>query len=161
METVLGIDPGSRVTGYGIVAYTKGTLHYVTSGYIQVFDLSMPQRLSRIYAELSAVMQQYRPRSAAIEKIFMHENPGSALKLGQARGVAIVATGLDDIAEYSATQVKQAVVGYGNASKLQVQAMIQILLNPQKKLQADEADALAVAICHTHSCAYTSKVVEI
>ena len=151
---ILGIDPGSRVTGYGLIQLKESQQHYLSSGCIRsCLDLSFANRLQEIYAGISEIVAKYQPQEVAIEQIFMHINPGAALKLGQARGAAMVAasqTGLS-IAEYSARQIKQAVVGYGAATKQQVQHMVCYLLKLAGKPQADAADALAVALCHANS----------
>lgn len=147
---IIGIDPGSRITGYGVIRLEGNQSYHVTSGCIQVTAENVSMRLLQIFTRLQEIIQQYQPQEAAIEQIFMHQNPGSALKLGQARGAAMVALGMP-VAEYSARQVKQAVVGFGAAKKEQVQHMVKRLLNLSGKLQADTADALAVALCHAHS----------
>lgn len=149
MPIIIGIDPGSRTTGYGIIRAEKNQNIYVSSGSFSLSSESnVHNRLQKIYLSIQEVIQLYQPDEASIEQIFMHENPGSALKLGQARGAAIVALTMP-IAEYSARQVKQSVVGYGAAKKDQVQHMVKRLLNYSGKLQADEADALAIALCHS------------
>lgn len=148
---ILGIDPGSRITGYGIIKITGTKPAYVASGCIRIGEHPLNKRLQYIYTGLSEIIQSYQPHEAAIEQIFMHQNAGSALKLGQARGAAIVAVAERPLAEYSARQIKQSVVGYGAARKEQVQQMVQVLLNLSGVPQADAADALAVAICHAHS----------
>jgi crossover junction endodeoxyribonuclease RuvC len=153
LTIILGIDPGSRITGYGIISSEGSKHHYLASGCVRVQTGSVSERLQQIFSGLQEVISEYRPAESAIEQIFMHQNAGSALKLGQARGVAIVAAahaGLS-IAEYSARQVKQAVVGYGAAKKDQVQHMVKILLNLSGTPQADAADALAIALCHAQS----------
>ncbi len=150
MTVIIGIDPGSRITGYGVIAWREGQSHYIDSGCLRLGLAEMHTRLSDIYTGIRTVIERYQPTEAAIEQIFMHQNPGGALKLGQARGVAIVALGLP-IAEYSARQVKQSVVGYGAAEKSQVQHMVKQLLRLSGKLQADAADALAIALCHAHA----------
>jgi crossover junction endodeoxyribonuclease RuvC len=126
---------------------------YITSGIVKADQENFPQRLRTIFIGLQSIMQEYQPTELAIEQVFMHENANSAIKLGQARGVAIAATFAHDLEvyEYSAKQIKQAVVGYGNAAKEQIQAMVQRLLNLSAPPQADAADALACAICHFHS----------
>ncbi len=150
MTIIIGIDPGSRRTGYGVIR-VEGNRHiYLTSGYLDVIKHAASERLRRIFLGLQEIIQTYQPHEAAIEQIFMHENPNSALKLGQARGAAIVAFNIP-VAEYSARQVKKSVVGHGAASKEQVQFMVQRLLNLSGKLQQDSADALAVALCHAHA----------
>lgn len=150
MPIIIGIDPGSRITGYGIIRYEGNQNFYLDSGCIRITAENPGERLQQIYSGVKDIVQQHQPHEAAIEQIFMHQNPGSALKLGQARGAAIVALGLP-IAEYSARQVKQSVVGYGAANKEQVQHMVKRLLNLSEPLQADAADALAIALCHAHT----------
>ncbi|HTM05911.1 MAG TPA: crossover junction endodeoxyribonuclease RuvC [Patescibacteria group bacterium] len=147
---IIGIDPGSRITGYGIIRLLGNQSHHIASGCIRITADNVSTRLLQIFTGLQSIIQQYQPMEAAIEQVFMHQNPGSALKLGQARGAAMVALAMP-VAEYSARQVKQSVVGYGAAKKEQVQHMVNRLLNLSGKLQADTADALAVALCHAHS----------
>lgn len=150
MTVIIGIDPGSRRTGYGVIQ-VKGNHHlHIASGYLDVSSYPLAERLRRIYLGLKEVMQSYQPDEAAIEEVFMSENPNSAIKLGQARGAAIVALTVP-VAEYSAREVKKSVVGHGAAKKEQVQYMVQRLLNLKEGLQADTADALAVALCHAHA----------
>ena len=149
---ILGIDPGSRLTGYGVIDTTATGFRYVASGSIKVLGDYFPDRLKQIFDGIITVVQLYHPDCAAIEQVFMHKNADSALKLGQARGAAICAaqsTNLS-VAEYAARQVKQALVGKGSADKLQVQHMVKILLNVQGQMQIDASDALGVAICHAH-----------
>lgn len=150
MTVIIGIDPGSRRTGYGIIRLEGNRHIYIASGHLNVADYPSCERLRQIFLGLQQIIANYQPHEAAIEQIFMHENPGSALKLGQARGAAIVALHMP-VAEYSARQVKQSVVGTGAANKAQVQFMVQRLLNLTGKIQADAADALAVALCHAHA----------
>lgn len=150
MTIIIGIDPGSRRTGYGVIEL-KGNRHvYLTSGHIDLTSYPTHQRLRQIFLGIQEIISVYHPLEAAIEQVFMHENPGSALKLGQARGAAMVALDLP-VAEYSARQVKKSVVGHGAAGKDQVQYMVQRLLNLSVNLQADAADALAVALCHAYA----------
>lgn len=157
---VLGIDPGSRITGYGIVEQSGNRLVHVDNGAIFTDNATdFPGRLLRIFDGLSSVIAQYRPDEVAVENIFFSTNAQSALKLGQARGAAIVAAvhaGLP-VAEYTALQVKQAVVGQGRAEKGQVQKMLKALLSLPEIAQADASDALAVAICHINSHELTLK----
>jgi len=152
MTIILGIDPGSRITGYGVIrAHAQGA-HYIASGCIRSGSANLPERLASIFTGISEIIEQYQPVTLGIERVFMAHNADSALKLGQARGAAIVAAaqaGLE-VAEYSATQIKQAVVGSGAASKQQVQIMLTHLLNLSACPQADAADALAAALCHAH-----------
>ena len=150
MTVIIGIDPGSRRTGYGIIRLDGNRHVYVTSGYINLLSYPAAEKLRQIYLSLQQIIETYRPHEAAIEQIFMHDNPNSALKLGQARGAAIVALNMP-VAEYSAREVKKSVVGHGAAKKEQVQFMIARLLNLQGSLQPDAADALAVALCHAQS----------
>lgn len=150
MTIIIGIDPGSRLTGYGVIRCEGNQSFYLTSGCLIISGDNPGIRLQQIFSGIREIIQSFKPNEAAIEQIFMHQNPGSALKLGQARGAAIVALDMP-IAEYSARQVKQSVVGYGAAKKEQVQHMVQRILNIAEKLQADAADALAIALCHAHS----------
>lgn len=149
---IIGIDPGSRVMGYGILD-TDGFRHnYVASGFIKVKGEALPEKLGVIFREVSAVIEQWQPESMAIEQVFMSRNADSALKLGQARGAAICAGVQANLSvdEYAARVIKKAVVGSGSAAKEQVQHMMQKLLGLEEKLQADEADALAIAMCHAN-----------
>lgn len=150
MTIIIGIDPGSRFTGYGVISWEKNQSHYVDSGCLSIASYSLSERLQKIFVGLQAIVQLHQPDEAAIEQVFIHQNPGSALKLGQARGAAMVALGAT-ISEYSARQIKQSVVGYGAAGKAQVQHMVKRLLNISIDLKADAADALAVALCHAHT----------
>lgn len=147
---ILGIDPGSRIMGYGIIEQHNVQPKYVTSGCIKVAALSWPERLKQIYQDITHIISEFRPQQVAIEEVFVALNARSALKLGQARGVAIAAAACQnlDVAEYSARRIKQAVVGYGNADKSQVQHMIKSMLNLSQAPSTDAADALAVAMCH-------------
>ncbi len=147
---ILGIDPGSCVTGYGLIHIEGSQLKYLDSGCIKVVNTVFSERLEKIFTGLQNLVQRYTPNEVAIEQVFMHVNPNAALKLGQARGAALVAAALAKltICEYSARQVKQSVVGYGAASKQQVQHMVRVLLNLNRTPQVDAADALAIAICH-------------
>ena len=153
LSIILGIDPGSRITGFGIIESQGKQFKYIASGCIRVKESSLPNRLQQIFDGLCQVIRQYNPSDAAIEQVFMSKNADSALKLGQARGVAIVAASSHalEAAEYSARQIKQAVVGYGAAEKSQVQQMVATLLKLSATPQSDAADALAVAICHSHT----------
>ena len=153
MSIILGIDPGSRITGFGIINVTGNKQSYIASGSIHIAQNSFSERLKKIFDSISELITLYHPDEAAIEQVFVHANVNSALKLGQARGAAIVAMAQEgiNISEYSARQVKQAVVGYGNAEKPQVQHMVKLLLKLANTPQPDEADALAIAICHANS----------
>ncbi|MGE6605378.1 crossover junction endodeoxyribonuclease RuvC [Halomonas sp. NPDC076908] len=156
---ILGIDPGSRVTGYGVIDVIGVKPCYVASGCIRTANGALEQRLAQIYAGLSEVVELHRPTSVAIERVFMAKNPDSALKLGQARGAALVCManhGLS-LAEYAARQIKQAVTGQGGADKAQVQHMVTAILQLSATPQADAADALAIALTHAYNGhAYTS-----
>lgn len=153
MPIILGIDPGSRLTGYGVIRQTGRQLTYLGSGCIRTAVDDLPTRLKRIYAGVSEIIMQFQPEMFAIEQVFMSKNADSALKLGQARGAAIVAAVNCDlpIFEYAARLVKQTVVGTGAADKAQVQHMVKMLLKLPASPQADAADALAIAITHAHS----------
>lgn len=157
MTRILGIDPGSRVTGYGVIDVAGGRLRYVASGCIRVQGADLAQRLGDIFDAVQRIVATYRPQEVAVERVFLHRNADSALKLGHARGAAICAAargpGGDcvSVAEYSAREVKQAVVGTGAAAKAQVQHMVRHLLDLDGAPQSDAADALAVALCHGHS----------
>jgi len=156
---ILGIDPGSRITGYGLISKEGNRLVHIDNGAIFTQSAQdFPQRLQQIFAGLSAIIEQYRPEAVAVENVFLAKNAQSALKLGQARGAAIVAAVCVGLAvfEYSALQVKQAVVGSGRAEKQQVQQMIKVLLNLPEVAQEDASDALAVAVCHAHSAGMNS-----
>lgn len=153
MPIILGIDPGSRITGYGVIKQTGKDLHYLGSGAIRTVAEDLPTRLKRIYAGVSEIITQFHPDMFAIEQVFMSKNADSALKLGQARGTAIVAAANHElpIFEYAARLVKQTVVGIGSAEKTQVQEMVTRILHLSDKPQADAADALAIAITHAHT----------
>jgi crossover junction endodeoxyribonuclease RuvC len=150
---ILGIDPGSRRTGFGVIEVQQQRLIYLSSGGINLRTTDLPSRLQEIYTGITQIIEQYQPTIAAIEQVFIHRNIAAALKLGQARGVAIVAAvqaGLD-LYEYAPTQIKQAVVGHGHAEKVQVQHMVKVLLSLSAIPSTDAADALAIAICHVHT----------
>lgn len=153
MQIILGIDPGSRVTGYGVIGVKGNTTKYLGSGCIKVMDDNLAKRLKNVFDGVSQIIEQFSPTVFAIEQVFMAKNPDSALKLGQARGAAIVAATCQDLPvfEYSARQIKQSVVGKGNADKTQVQHMVTHILKLANTPQADAADALAVALCHLHT----------
>ena len=152
MIRVIGIDPGSRITGYGVVD-TDGFRHkYVSSGFIQIKADTLSDKLGIIFSEVSKIVSTWQPESMAIEQVFVKHNVDSALKLGQARGAAICAGVQAElpIGEYTPRAIKKAVVGSGAADKQQIQHMIQRLLGLDELPQSDEADALAIAICHAH-----------
>ena len=153
MAIILGIDPGSRITGYGVINAVGAKREYIASGHVKIAGDELASRLGQIYRAVDEVIETYIPQQFAIEKVFMATNADSALKLGQARGVAMVAAvnhGLP-VSEYSARQVKQAVVGQGAAEKQQVQHMVARILNLPGLPQADAADALAIALCHANT----------
>jgi crossover junction endodeoxyribonuclease RuvC len=149
---ILGIDPGLRVTGFGLIIATSGKLQYVASGCVRNTGGELPARLHIILRDLGSVIVEHRPTEVAVEKVFVNANPHSTLLLGQARGAAISAAVLADlpVAEYTALQIKQAVVGHGKAAKEQVQEMVRRLLALPAAPSTDAADALACAICHAH-----------
>jgi crossover junction endodeoxyribonuclease RuvC len=149
---ILGIDPGSRITGYGIIEESPRGYRYIASGSIRISADYFPDRLKQIFDGVLEIVDLYQPEQMAIEQVFMHKNADSALKLGQARGAAICAVQVTDLPvfEYAARQVKQALVGKGSAEKLQVQHMVKILLNLQGELQIDASDALGISLCHAH-----------
>jgi crossover junction endodeoxyribonuclease RuvC len=150
---ILGIDPGLRTTGFGLIYKRGNKLSYIASGTIKTQEADLPQRLKTILAGVSEIIQTYRPDCAAIEKVFVNVNPQSTLLLGQARGAAICALVNADLAvtEYTALQVKKAVTGHGQAQKQQIQDMVTRLLSLSGTPGKDAADALGVAICHAHS----------
>lgn len=154
MALILGIDPGSRKTGFGVINQVGSRQEYVTSGVIRLESFeTFAERLDNLYRCLTEVIEQYAPGEAAIEQVFMGRSAEAALKLGQARGVAMLAATRNGLAvsEYAARKVKQAVVGKGGADKVQVQHMVQRLLKLPGLPQEDAADALAIALCHAHT----------
>ena len=154
MAVVLGIDPGSRKTGYGIINTLGNRLEYIASGVIRVNEtLLLPERLKVIFESVCELIETHMPQEFAIEQVFMAKSAGSALKLGQARGAAIVAAVSHNlpVGEYEARKVKQAVVGTGAADKTQIQHMVKTLLALKATPVEDAADALAVAICHANT----------
>jgi crossover junction endodeoxyribonuclease RuvC len=159
---ILGIDPGSQRTGVGIVdADATGRAVHVYHAPVDLLEAeSFPLRLKKLLDELGAIIERYRPDEVAIEKVFMARNPDSALKLGQARGAAMCAAVLRDLPvhEYAAKEIKLAVVGKGGAEKVQIQHMVGVMLNLHGKIQADAADALAVAITHAHVRATAARI---
>lgn len=150
---ILGIDPGLRTTGFGVIQQEGSQLSYIASGTIKTPEADLPQRLKVIFDGVSEVAQTYHPDCASIEKVFVNVNPQSTLLLGQARGAAICAlvNAQLSVYEYTALQLKQAVVGHGKADKVQVQDMVQRLLSLSKAPGSDASDALGIAICHAHS----------
>jgi crossover junction endodeoxyribonuclease RuvC len=150
---IIGIDPGSRLTGYGVVEAGGREITYRASGCIRTTAGPFPERLAEIYQGVSQLIIDHQPEVLAIEEVFLAKNPNSALKLGQARGVALaagVAHGLP-IHEYAARQIKQGLTGTGRASKEQVAHMVRMVLGLPGEPQADAADALAIAICHVNT----------
>jgi crossover junction endodeoxyribonuclease RuvC len=151
---ILGVDPGSQATGFGVIRYNRTEMEFLDCGVIRTGKVPLAQRLQIIFDALVRVIKMYQPDEAAVEEVFMHLNPGGALKLGHARGAALVAlatSGISIVAEYPARRVKQAVVGSGAASKDQVQFMVRSLLKLNQPEAHDATDALAVAVCHAHS----------
>jgi crossover junction endodeoxyribonuclease RuvC len=153
MALILGIDPGSRKCGYGLVSASGSRLEYVACGVIRVEKLEFPDRLLSIFRNISEIIEEYHPQVAAIEEVFMGKSASSALKLGQARGAAMVACSNQQLPvhEYASRKVKQALTGTGNAEKAQMQHMICSLLQLSKAPSEDAADALSVAVCHAHT----------
>jgi crossover junction endodeoxyribonuclease RuvC len=153
MSLILGIDPGSRITGYGLINVVGSRQEYVASGCIRIKGDHLPDRLQQIFESVVELITLYSPQQMAIEKVFMARNADSALKLGQARGAAIVAGATQGlpVAEYAARAVKQAVVGKGSAEKAQVQHMVSSILRLPGLPQEDAADALAIALCHAYT----------
>jgi crossover junction endodeoxyribonuclease RuvC len=159
---VIGLDPGLRRTGWGIIDCEGSHLRHVAHGVIATEQAAgTGARLTAIFARLGQVLETYAPAEAAIEEVFVNKNPGSTLRLGQARGVAILAPALRGIviAEYAANLIKKSVVGAGHADKIQIVHMVRVLLPAARIESGDAADALAVAICHAHHAA-TRRILE-
>ncbi|MDJ0808048.1 MAG: crossover junction endodeoxyribonuclease RuvC [Gammaproteobacteria bacterium] len=159
MLRILGIDPGSRVTGYGVIESDGVSSRHLVHGVLKLNGAELPPRLGQIFEGICRVIDDYRPEVMAIEQVFVAKNPGAALKLGQARGAAICA-GVSrclEVFEYTPTRIKQSVVGTGRAEKTQVQHMVQLILNLHGHPTADAADALAVALSHAHAGATLSR----
>lgn len=152
LTRIFGIDPGSRITGYGVIDSDGATTRYVASGCIRVGAGNFPGRLNDIFTRIGELVEEFAPQEVAIEQVFVHRNADSALKLGQARAAAICGTfgGGTVLYEYAAREIKQAVVGRGGADKEQVQHMVKAILALAEMPPTDEADALAAAICHAH-----------
>ena len=151
---ILGIDPGFRTTGYGIIESNGQESRHIASGAIKAVKADSPAgRLKIIFDEVASLAAIHEPQELSIERVFVHRNPDSALKLGQARAAAICACQTFDIPvfEYAAREVKQAIAGKGSAGKDQVEHMVKILLCYSEKLQSDESDALGIALCHAHT----------
>ena len=151
-QRILGIDPGSRITGFGVLDFDNDQAYYVASGSVRSIEGDFSARLRLIFRSVAEIVREYRPDAVVIESIFVHRNAMSALKLGQARSAALCATfGLDiAVFEYAPREIKQAVVGSGAATKAQVQHMVVSLLQLQGEPSPDAADALAAALCHGH-----------
>jgi crossover junction endodeoxyribonuclease RuvC len=149
---ILGIDPGSRLTGFGVLDCAGDSATYVASGSVNSIRGDFPERLRMIFRSVREIVAEYQPDAVAVESVFMHRNAASALKLGQARSAAICATfELEvDVFEYAPREIKQAIAGTGAASKCQVQHMVCRLLKLEGEPSADAADALAAALCHAH-----------
>ena len=150
---ILGIDPGLQTTGWGIIQARGSGLQFVACGLIKTdAGTKLPARLADLHGQMAAVIQQWQPAAAAIEETFVNNNPASALKLGQARGVLLAVPALYGLlaAEYSANKIKKSIVGTGHAAKAQMGMMVKALLPACGQISADEADALAVAITHAH-----------
>jgi len=150
MTCILGIDPGSRKTGFGVIQIHGQRMQYIDAGVISTQGKDFPQRLGQIFRSIADVVDAHPIQEVAIEQVFLARNPSSAIKLGQARGAAIAAVTCRELplAEYSAREVKKAIVGYGAADKSQMQHMVRRLLNLHCDIQEDAADALAIAMCH-------------
>ncbi|HZD39116.1 MAG TPA: crossover junction endodeoxyribonuclease RuvC [Terriglobales bacterium] len=160
---IIGIDPGTVITGWGVVEAIGSTLNHVAHGTIATAGgREQGMRLSRIYRDVEAVIETYRPAGISIERVFFARNAQSALKLGQARGVVLLAAALHQAAvyEYAAAEIKSAVVGYGQATKEQVQMMVASLLRLPQRPPLDAADALAAAICHLHRQVFQARLAE-
>lgn len=154
MSIILGIDPGSRLTGFGLVENLgNAKVRYISSGCVRISSTQIGEKLHTIFEGISQLMEKFHPTEVGVESVFMHRNAMSALKLGQARGSAIAAAAhySAEIFEYSPREIKKSVVGYGAASKEQVQQMVCRLLQLSSAPQADASDALAVALCHIHT----------
>jgi len=153
IRSIIGIDPGLRHTGWGIIVQKDNNISFVAAGRINpATNQPMSERLGQLSKELHKIIKKYNPDESAIEETFMNKNAASALKLGQARGAAILTLAQSGlfVGEYSANRVKQSVTGYGHADKTQITTMIGMLLPKSGKLSADAADALAIALCHAH-----------
>jgi crossover junction endodeoxyribonuclease RuvC len=150
---ILGIDPGSRTTGFGLIETAASKNRCISHGVLRIPEGPLPARLLEIYRRLAELLREHQPDEVAIEQVFVRENAASALVLGQARGAAICAVAIASLPlhEYAPALIKQAVTGSGRADKLQVQHMVRMLLNLRERPAADAADALACALCHAHS----------
>lgn len=158
---ILGLDPGLRITGWGIIDVAGSSLSHVDHGIVSSRDEDpLPTRLVSLYTQLTEIIQRYHPQEAAVEETFVNKNPHSALKLGAARGVVLLAPASANLplGEYAANTVKKSVVGVGHADKSQVAMMVSRLLPQSRGVTKDAADALAVAICHAHYRTFQQKV---
>ncbi len=153
MPLILGIDPGSIKTGFGVISHQGSRSEYVTSGVIRLPRVSLPERLKVIHDNVTEIVEEFCPQELSIEEVFLARDAKAAIKLGQARGAAIIACVNRDmpVYEYAAKSIKQAVVGTGSADKQQVQHMVKSLLKLPAAPQEDAADALAAALCHAHT----------
>lgn len=151
-QRILGIDPGSRLTGFGVLDFVDDRAAYVASGTVKSLNGDFPDRLKQIFESIASIVDEYAPDAVAIESVFMHKNASSALKLGQARSAALCATFSCkvEVHEYAPRAIKQAVTGTGSATKEQIQHMVVSLLNLERAPSEDAADALAAALCHGH-----------
>jgi crossover junction endodeoxyribonuclease RuvC len=161
-QRILGIDPGSRVTGFGVLDFVGSSATYVTSGVVQSIDGGFSERLKVIFDAVTELVSEYQPDVVSVESVFVHKNPGSALKLGHARSAAICATFQSDaiVFEYAPREIKLAVVGTGSATKEQVQHMVVSILELEGIPSSDAADALATALCHGHQIRYGMQIKE-
>lgn len=160
---IIGIDPGTMVTGWGVVEAVGPSVNHIAHGTITTGGApTQADRLSLIYRGVEEVIRSYKPDGMSLERVFFARNAQSALKLGQARGVALLAAAHHGLAvhEYAAVEIKMAVVGYGQASKEQVQKMVAALLHIGERMAADAADALAAAVCHIHRDSFQSRILE-
>ena len=157
---VLGIDPGSRVTGFGVIESDGSHSRYLESGCIRTASGDFPDRLGEIFRGLGEIIDAWQPQEVAVEQVFVSRNAASALKLGQARGAAIsaIVTRELPVYEYTPAAVKQGLVGNGRAEKEQVQHMVQVILGLQGRMTLDQSDALAIALCHAHSASTRKRI---
>jgi len=161
-QRILGIDPGSRVTGFGVLDFVGGSATYVASGVVHSIDGDFSERLKVIFDAVTELVSEYQPDAVSVESVFVHKNPGSALKLGHARSAAICATFRSDaiVFEYAPREIKLAVVGTGSATKEQVQHMVVSILGLEGMPSSDAADALATALCHGHQSRFGVQIKE-
>ena len=159
---ILGIDPGFAITGYSIIDYIGNKFSLITSGAITTkAGVSFPLRLEKIYIDLNEIINEYKPEAMSIEELFFNNNAKTAINVAQARGVILVTARINNIPtyEYTPLQVKQAVVGYGRADKIQVQRMVKMILNAEKLPKLDDiTDSMAIGICHAHSARFAERL---